>query len=140
VTEQERAPRKPGRPRKSGGRRNATVRFTHDRYNVLIKEADYHGRSVSEEVEARVEQSFTNAVLEEIQHGLKELQSEKIGIIAELLNVAAGRIQELATHIRELQDQTIDENVIERVVERVVERAVERAVERVFAKMKDAKK
>lgn len=55
----------PGRPRKFGeGRINATIRFTPERYAELKKEADKNGRSVSEQVEAIIEeQRHTNTVL-----------------------------------------------------------------------------
>src|SRR5262249_28848455 len=50
--------RKPGRPRKSGeGRINATARFTPGTYAELKAAADQNRRSVSEEVEARVERA-----------------------------------------------------------------------------------
>jgi hypothetical protein len=50
--------RKPGRPRKYGeGRINATVRFTPETYAELKAAADQNRRSVSEEVEARVERA-----------------------------------------------------------------------------------
>jgi hypothetical protein len=52
--------RKPGRPRRYGpGRRNATIRFTAERYAALKAEADKAGRSVSEQVETIVEQAST---------------------------------------------------------------------------------
>ena len=49
--------RGPGRPR-GQGRRTTTVQFTEKVYARLRKEADKAGRSVSEEVEQRVERSF----------------------------------------------------------------------------------
>jgi hypothetical protein len=49
--------RKPGRPRKfAEGRINATVRFTPERYAELKAVADKNGRSVSEQVEAMIEE------------------------------------------------------------------------------------
>jgi hypothetical protein len=66
TTETERR-QKPGRPRKYGrGRINATVRFTPERYAALKAGADENGRSVSEEVEQRIEQSFNSDVLRDV--------------------------------------------------------------------------
>lgn len=57
--------RKPGRPRKfAGGRINATIRFTPERYAEIKKTADDNRRSVSEQVEAMIEELLhTNTVL-----------------------------------------------------------------------------
>jgi hypothetical protein len=72
--------RKPGRPRKYGqGRINATVRFTPERYAALKKAADEAGRSVSEEVEARIERSFQNDVLGEIKRDITRLEAHLAG-------------------------------------------------------------
>jgi hypothetical protein len=61
--------RKPGRPRKYGeGRINATVRFTPERYKDLKEAADYNRRSVSEEVEARIEKAFTYDTMLDAMH------------------------------------------------------------------------
>jgi|SRR6516164_8921955 hypothetical protein len=57
--------RKPGRPRKfAEGRINATIRFTPERYAELKAAADKNRRSVSEQVEAMIEELLhTNTVL-----------------------------------------------------------------------------
>jgi hypothetical protein len=61
-----RGARKPGRPRKYGeGRIHATVRFTPEQYAALRAEADGHGRSVSEEVETRIAESFNSGTLQD---------------------------------------------------------------------------
>ncbi len=66
--------RKPGRPRKYGaGRINATVRFTPERYDQLKEAAAHNGRSVSEEVEARVERTFREEELADIRRKLEEV-------------------------------------------------------------------
>jgi hypothetical protein len=76
------SPRKPGRPRKyRPGRINATVRFTAETYAALRAEAEKQGRSMSEEVEFRIEFSFVQG--ESIRHLLshiKDLKSEKEGV------------------------------------------------------------
>jgi hypothetical protein len=51
--------RRPGRPRRyESGRINATVRFTPERYADLKTSALQSGRSISEEVEVRVERAL----------------------------------------------------------------------------------
>jgi hypothetical protein len=135
MTEQEPTRRQPGRPRKSGGRRNTTVRFTDARYATLQKEAQDSGRSVSEVVEARVEQSFglaelldakalidegRTAAIKRAEAAAEELRKER--------NWAVQRWNEALQHVEALQQQQkLDEEMIERVVERA------------FAKMKDIK-
>jgi hypothetical protein len=60
TTDEQTTRKPPGRPRKYvDGRHNATVRFTPKRYADLKAEADLNGRSVSEEVEYRIEQYDT---------------------------------------------------------------------------------
>jgi Arc-like DNA binding domain len=54
--------RKPGRPR-SQGRINATVRFTPETYEAVRTAAKVQGRSISEEIENRIQQSFQNEAL-----------------------------------------------------------------------------
>jgi hypothetical protein len=68
--------RKPGRPRKYGeGRIHATVRFTPERYAELKADADRLGRSVSEQVEALIEQALTvSQTLAAVSMTLPELQ------------------------------------------------------------------
>jgi hypothetical protein len=79
VTAKDSPTRKPGRPRKyAAGRPHATVRFTPGRYAALKAEAEKNGRSMSEEVEHRVELSFVYG--ESIRHlldSIKDLKSEK---------------------------------------------------------------
>jgi hypothetical protein len=77
MTTVEKATRKPGRPRKyEGGRHNTTVRFTPTRYDALKSQAEENRRSISEEVEARVERSFTDDKLTEIERGVREISNE----------------------------------------------------------------
>ena len=53
------ATRRPGRPRKyDQGRVRATCRFTPEAYARLKQTADNQRRSISEEVEARIERTF----------------------------------------------------------------------------------
>jgi Arc-like DNA binding domain len=54
--------RRPGRPR-SQGRINATVRFTPETYEAVRTAAKVQGRSISEEIENRIQQSFQNEAL-----------------------------------------------------------------------------
>jgi hypothetical protein len=96
--------RKPGRPRKYGqGRINATVRFTPKRYAALKSAAKKSGRSVSEEVETRIERSFSNDVLAGIERGLADIRSNMDGIMAELLQKAAERIGDHEERLREVE-------------------------------------
>jgi hypothetical protein len=91
-------PRKPGRPRKYGqGRINATVRFTADRYAALKMEAEKSGRSVSEEVEQRIERSFTNDALTEMQRELQEVLGS--------FDMVLDQMRELQQQHRGLQQQ-----------------------------------
>jgi hypothetical protein len=119
MTEAEKAVvRKPGRPRKFGqGRINATVRFTPERYAKLKELADDSGRSVSEEVEARVERSFTDDRLEEIGRGVAKMEAEIANIAMEMLNNAQTRIAELE------KAQALSEEMIERAVTRALAQA-----------------
>jgi hypothetical protein len=111
-------PRKPGRPRKYGhGRINATVRFTPERYADLKAAADASRRSVSEEVEVRVERSFREAALVKISQDIKANGEEMVAIAAELLDKAMARIAELE------KTQTLNEEAIERAVTRALAKA-----------------
>jgi hypothetical protein len=92
------ARRKPGRPRKYGqGRINATVRFTADRYAALKMEAEKSGRSVSEEVEQRIERSFTNDALTEMQRELQDVLGS--------FDMVLDQMRELQQQHRGLQQQ-----------------------------------
>jgi hypothetical protein len=42
------------------------VRFTPERYAALKAEADTNGRSISEEVERRIDESFTGKALQDV--------------------------------------------------------------------------
>jgi hypothetical protein len=84
--------RKPGRPRKFGqGRINATVRFTPKTYDALKTAADSNGRSVSEEVEKRIER------IDELEFQLNEWLRSKEDIeklrAASKVQFEADRIQ-----------------------------------------------
>jgi alcohol dehydrogenase class IV len=108
-------PRKPGRPRKFGqGRINATVRFTQERYRDLKAAADVSGRSVSEEVEARIEKLTALAWENEFRRDLGEIGHELRDIAQELLAKALARIDDLEKR------QAINEEMIERAVLRAL--------------------
>ena len=118
MTSEESERRKPGRPRRYGqGRINATVRFTPERYADLKAAADDQRRSISEEVEARVERSFTEAAFAKMTQDLQAIGSEMGEIEGELLNKAMARIAELE------KAQTINEEAIERAVTRALAKA-----------------
>ena len=118
MTSQESERRKPGRPRRYGqGRINATVRFTPERYADLKAAAEEQRRSISEEVEARVERSFTEAAFAKMNQDLQAIGSEMGEIAGELLNKAMARIAELE------KAQTINEEAIERAVTRALAKA-----------------
>jgi hypothetical protein len=103
--------RKPGRPRKYGqGRINATVRFTPEQYAALRAEADRHGRSVSEEVEIRIAESFNSGTL---QDALATLDS--------VLDQMQELQQKLAVTKR---DAKRDEKKLAQIVEDAVARAL----------------
>jgi hypothetical protein len=58
--------RPPGRPRRyAHGRINTTVRFTPARYEDLKASAIANGRSISEEVEFRIEHAAEDAIMRE---------------------------------------------------------------------------
>jgi hypothetical protein len=94
-TETERR-RKPGRPRKYGqGRINATVRFTPERYAALKTEADRTGRSLSEQVEAVVEQAATVHELRATNYTLGSGGNEEVAGQINALKEAIARIETL---------------------------------------------
>src|SRR5262245_47226401 len=68
----------PGRPSKFGqGRVTATVRFAPERYAELRQEALDHGRSVSEQTEAMVEEAYhTRAVLAALRTDIPTLERQ----------------------------------------------------------------
>jgi hypothetical protein len=66
--------RKPGRPRKTGTRINATVRFTPDTYAAVRAVAVSQGRSISEEVESRIERTFRDESLLPVLHAVLDKQ------------------------------------------------------------------
>ena len=110
--------RSPGRPRKFGqGRLHATVRFTPERYRQLKEAADKEGRSISEEVEARVTRSFSEEGLADIRRGLDRNNEELSRIGQELLDKATARIAELEAA------QTLGEDAIERAVAKALAKA-----------------
>jgi hypothetical protein len=110
--------RPPGRPRKFGqGRLHATVRFTPDRYRQLKEAADKEGRSISEEVEARVTQTFFEDGLADIRRGVAEVSRELSDIGQELLAKALARITELEAA------QVLNEETIERAVAKALAKA-----------------
>jgi hypothetical protein len=83
TTEANRRP--PGRPRRyAPGRINLTLRVTPQRHEDLKASAIANGRSISEEIEVRVERSFTGDLLEEIRRGLDAVASENAEIRKEL--------------------------------------------------------
>ena len=84
---------------------HATVRFTPKRYADLRKAADDNRRSLSEEVEVRIERSFSPAI--------DDFETELIGA--------------LNNRIKDLQQQ-LEQNAF-------TEEAIERAVVRAFARM-----
>jgi hypothetical protein len=109
--------KKPGRPRKYGqGRINATVRFTPERYAALKKAADNRGRSVSEEVEARVEASGLEESLQGIRRGIEEIRADIQKLTAANL-VTAPPVITAAT-------LTLNEETVERAVARALAKAV----------------
>ena len=103
--------RKPGRPRKfDQGRINATVQFTPKIYAVLKTAADSERRSVSEEVETRIERAIRDEPLVNIARGIDEVGRELHSIAQELLQKALARIDELE------KAQALSEEMIERAV------------------------
>jgi hypothetical protein len=118
--------RKPGRPRKYGqGRINATVRFTPERYAALKAKADRQGRSVSEEVEQRINRTFAEDRTHDIKRDLDELYqliSARWEVISarweELFGQATGRIAELE------KERVLSEHSLAQIVEGAVARAL----------------
>lgn len=118
--------RRPGRPRKYGqGRINATVRFTPERYAALKAEADRQGRSISEEVERRIDQTFADDRYREIERLMKEMNDLMHLRWQELFNEAMGRIHELEAQIAELEkERALSEDRLAHIVEDAVARAL----------------
>jgi hypothetical protein len=107
--------RRPGRPRKFGqGRINCSVRFTPERYRDLKAEADGNGRSISEEVEFRIEKLNALAWENDFRRDLANIGHELSDIAKELLAKALARIDELE------KAQTLSEETIERAVTRAL--------------------
>jgi Arc-like DNA binding domain len=95
--------RKPGRPR-SQGRINATVRFTPETYEAVRTAAKVQGRSISEEIENRIQQSFQNEALIPVLNALLA----KEGRAGEVLSGW------LATELRALPPGPVDESLATR--------------------------
>jgi predicted HicB family RNase H-like nuclease len=98
--------RKPGRPRKFGqGRINATVRFTPENHAAVRIAAETQGRSVSEEVEVRVQQSFQNEALIPVLEALLARQARAGTVLAGWLATelrAIGVDETIATRLSEM--------------------------------------
>jgi hypothetical protein len=121
--------RKPGRPRKyAEGRQHATVRFTPQRYAELQARAAITGRSLSEEVEHRVEQTFFEAPLRRIEDKFEAIAKEIEKAQIYLLTAEQHSNDALRARLAEAEKQKLD-------LEGMVERAVERAMARLFSKM-----
>ena len=107
--------RKPGRPRRyAPGRINATVRFTPERYAALKAEAEKAGRSVSEEVEYKIEQLST---VMETQRQLQDTLAT--------LNMAFDQIHKLQQQLSAVkQDKKRDDEQLAQIVEDAVTRAL----------------
>jgi hypothetical protein len=116
--------RKPGRPRRyAEGRRQAAARFTPEQYATLRKAADENRRSVSEEIEQRIDRSFSHDVLLEIRRGLDQLAVEQHQIALELLKEQTQLIANLRARIAELeQERALTEEMIERAIARAFAR------------------
>lgn len=93
------------------------ARFTAERHAKLKAEADKHGRSVSEEVEARVERSFSNERLAEIKRGVDQVGTDLQGIAAELIEKIAERLVKIE------QAQALNQEAIERGVTQALAKA-----------------
>jgi hypothetical protein len=137
VTPKDSPTRKPGRPRKYAvGRPHATVRFTPARYAVLKAEAEKNGRSLSEEVEARVERSFTDEVLEEFQRRFvidkRKDAAMRRASIEQLMEQSDRRFAEIQNRIKELQNEKA-------LSKEAIEDAIERGLARLFAKIGEFK-
>ncbi len=118
MTAEQQDRRKPGRPRKYGeGRVNATVRFTPERYAKLKEQADQHRRSVSEEVEARIERSFFEEGLADIRRGVDQVGQDIQQMWQELFEKAMARIEQLQAV------QPLTEEQVERAVTRALAKA-----------------
>jgi Arc-like DNA binding dprotein len=93
------------------------ARFTAERHAKLKAEADKHGRSVSEEVEARVERSFSNERLAEIKRGVDQVGTDLQSIAAELIEKIAERLVKIE------QAQALNQEAIERGVTQALAKA-----------------
>ena len=98
-------------PKKSGrGRKNITVRFTPERFAEIKIAADASGKSLSEEIEDRVERLFQEDKFAAIRSGAEKTDREILGIAQDLLAKVMARNTELE------KTQTLNEEMIERAV------------------------
>jgi hypothetical protein len=136
------AERKPGRPR-GPGRINATVRFSPDQYAALRDSAERQGRSVSEEVETRIQQSFSDEeVRETVERGLDRLnatidqEKELLSKIIAKYQARAEKLQQQIIetkeeHLRSLTDSTaLAQRLFQRIADLQKERALDLQKER----------
>jgi hypothetical protein len=136
-TEAVSAERKPGRPR-GPGRVNATVRFSPDQYAALRDSADRQGRSVSEEVEARIQQSFSDeSVRETVERGLDSLNAaidQEKELLSKVIAKHQARTEKLQQQITDskeahLRDLTNSTALAERLFQRIADLQKERALD-----------
>ena len=128
--------RKPGRPRKfEQGRIKAAVRVRPKTYAVLKAASDSNRRSVSEEIETKLEESSLSESLQDIRRDIKDVSTNIQKLTAanlttsppvitaasltlksetDLLDKALARIDELE------KAQTLNEEMIERAVLRAL--------------------
>jgi hypothetical protein len=143
-------PSKRGRPRKyATGRANVAARLVPERYAAVLKAAQDNKRSISEEIEHRIDQSFrTDAAWklrnehdERTNNHIKQLYAHEQVLRAHIEKLGQerdGLLQQIDVHLRQiydLQQECRDLRQERRLSEEIVERAVERAIARTFGRM-----
>jgi len=150
MPEEASTPSKRGRPRKyATGRANVAARLVPERYAAVLKAAQDNKRSISEEIEHRIDQSFRTDAAWKLRNEhdkrtnehIKQLYAHEHVLRAHIETLGQerhGLLQQIDGHLRQifdLQHECRDLRQERRLSEEMVERAVERAVERVFGRM-----
>ena len=123
-------PKKRGRPQRySRGRITLTTRFTMENYAIVKDRALASGRSISEEIENRIEKSITEERLSDLRREFEEWNKKIWTGSYETIQEFAAEIGELRKQIAALErDRTLSLSIdAEETLAQIVENAVTRA-------------